>query len=525
MPQPTSCGTSTAVPERRDHQMKVSRAAGDISSLLAQARAQALDQGRALLVVQSERAPSLDPLACLEALTHASATDPWLAAHIAAGRMFWSRPSDRFAIAAIGAAATFTPVGMDRFDAVDREWSALLEGAVVSDAGRGISGVGPLLMGGFAFDADGPRSVHWHAFPSTHMSVPRLQLTSVGDECWISVSAIVGPDGEPDTDAESLSRLRSSAISAAHHLPSMAEYPPAAQNAPTTRPSFSDQRTDSDWREMVGDALDEIKRGKLEKVVLARAVRTSSSAELDPFAIVRELQSVFQNAFVFACWRGQAAFVGASPERLVRLDGRAVQVSSLAGTTTRGSTRDEDTAAGQRLLASAKDRLEHALVRDFVVSALADVCDGITALSEPTLLALPHVYHLHTEIRARLGTGYSLLNIIARLHPTPAVGGSPRDAALRFIRERENLDRGWYAGPIGWIGTASGEFAVALRSAVASGTEALLFAGCGIVADSSPEQELAESELKLRSMKSAIFASIAAVSNAHFAGSTELGYR
>ena len=118
-----------------------------------------------------------------------------------------------------------------------------------------------------------------------------------------------------------------------------------------------------------------------------------------------------------------------------------------------------------------------------------------------------------------------MLNIIERLHPTPAVGGSPRDAALRFIRERENLDRGWYSGPIGWIGAESGEFAVALRSAVVSGTEALLFAGCGIVADSSPEQELAESELKLRSMKSAIAASIAGVPNAHFAGSAELGFR
>lgn len=511
--------------ERHDHPMKAPTATGDISSLLTQARAQALDQGRAVLVVQSELAPSLDPLACLEALTHASATDPWLAAHIAAGRMFWSRPSDRFAIASIGAAATFSPAGPDRFDAVDREWSALVNSAVVSDAGRGIPGVGPLLMGGFAFDADGPHSVHWHAFPSAHLSVPRLQLTSVGDECWITVSAIVGQDGEPDMDAESLSRLRSSAIAAAHHLPSTAEYSTAPQEAPATRLTFSEQRTNSHWREMVGDAVGEIESGQLEKVVLARAVRTSSSTELDPFAIVRELQSVFQNAFVFGCWRGQAAFVGASPERLVRLDGRAVQVSSLAGTTTRGATPDEDTAAGQRLLASAKDRLEHALVRDFVVSALADVCDGITASPEPALLALPHVYHLHTGIRARLGTGYSLLNIIERLHPTPAVGGSPRDAALRFIRERENLDRGWYSGPIGWIGAESGEFAVALRSAVVSGTEALLFAGCGIVADSSPEQELAESELKLRSMKSAIAASIAGVPNAHFAGSAELGFR
>jgi isochorismate synthase EntC len=134
------------------------------------------------------------------------------------------------------------------------------------------------------------------------------------------------------------------------------------------------------------------------------------------------------------------------------------------------------------------------------------LCDDVTAADGPALLSLPNVHHLHTAVRARLRDPHTILQLVAQLHPTPAVGGAPRNAALRFIREHEQMDRGWYAAPIGWLQRNRGEFAVALRSALVTGAQASLFAGCGVVADSDPDQEYAESLLKLRPMESALAA-------------------
>jgi isochorismate synthase EntC len=164
-------------------------------------------------------------------------------------------------------------------------------------------------------------------------------------------------------------------------------------------------------------------------------------------------------------------------------------------------------AAGLR--SSTKDRNEHEFVRTALQSGLAELCDDITADDEPSILSVSQVHHLHTAVRGKLRAGHSLLELVARLHPTPAVGGQPRDAALRFIREHEQLDRGWYAAPIGWLHRNHGEFAVGLRSALMTGRSASLFAGCGIVADSIPGEEYTESLLKLRPMEMALSASVA----------------
>jgi isochorismate synthase EntC len=173
------------------------------------------------------------------------------------------------------------------------------------------------------------------------------------------------------------------------------------------------------------------------------------------------------------------------------------------------------------LLASVKNRAEHAMVHSALHQALVDLCDDVTSSDEPSLLTLPHVHHLHTAVHARLRPGHSLLELAGTLHPTPAVGGSAREPALRFLREHEQLDRGWYAAPIGWMGRNGGELAVALRSALVSagGHEATLFAGCGIVAGSDPAQELAESEIKLQPMQSALEAAVDETS----AGAAEVG--
>jgi isochorismate synthase len=266
---------------------------------------------------------------------------------------------------------------------------------------------------------------------------------------------------------------------------------------------------DSRYADLVSRAISSIRTGDFDKVVLARGVNAESETEIDPFAVIRALRAVHTGAFVFGIWSGDKVFAGASPELLVRQERGGVRASSLAGTIERGRNPEDDAARARQLEASAKDRAEHAAVRDALYEALAEACDNVVAPETPVILSLSNVHHLHTPLKANLREGKSLLDLVERLHPTPAVGGTPRDAALGFIRENEKLDRGWYAAPVGWIGESSGEFAVALRSALIHGEHATLYAGCGIVMDSDPEMEVEESNLKLQAMKSALTASLA----------------
>ena len=180
-------------------------------------------------------------------------------------------------------------------------------------------------------------------------------------------------------------------------------------------------------------------------------------------------------------------------------------MAAVAGSAPRGGSEEEDARLGRLLLAGAKDRLEHALVVDALRDVLAKISTAAPSTAETVLLKLGNIQHLYTPLTAVLQGRHTVLELAGLLHPTPAVGGVPRAAALRWISDHERLDRGWYAGPVGWMDRrGNGEFAVAIRSALLQGTEALLFAGCGIVGDSDPDQEYAESWLKLRSILPAL---------------------
>jgi isochorismate synthase len=325
-------------------------------------------------------------------------------------------------------------------------------------------------------------------------------VTSSRDRTWLTLNLIV----EPGSDSN---RLTQSAAELAERL-----LEPAPMNFESS--SFADEPVysgnDDDFKSLVCDAVSEIERGNFDKVVLARAVRAECEREIDAFSVLRNLREVHRSAFVFGLWSEEKVFVGASPELLARQQGREVRARSLAGTIERGKSPEDDAAKARSLETSVKDRAEHAAVRDTLYEALSKTCDDVVAPDEPVILSLNNVHHLHTPLSAQLKEGASFSGLVEKLHPTPAVGGSPRDAALRFIRDNEGLDRGWYAAPVGWISAGSGEFAVALRSALIDGNRATLFAGCGIVMDSDPDMEVEESNLKLQTMKSALAVSMAA---------------
>jgi len=220
---------------------------------------------------------------------------------------------------------------------------------------------------------------------------------------------------------------------------------------------------------------------------------------------VRRLRRGFPECAVFWARSGAASFVGATPESLVRVAGGSLCTAAIAGSAPRGSTPAHDQELARRLLESAKERREHAFVVDAIRSELAPICEDLVVAPGPELMRLENVQHLVTHVRGRCRDGSGVLELAARLHPSPAVAGQPRAEAMRAIAEIERLDRGWYAGPIGWCDAAGdGEMAVAIRSALLRGNEARLYAGAGLVAGSEPAAELQETRLKMQPMLSGL---------------------
>jgi salicylate biosynthesis isochorismate synthase/menaquinone-specific isochorismate synthase len=251
----------------------------------------------------------------------------------------------------------------------------------------------------------------------------------------------------------------------------------------------------------VAALVDRIRGGDLEKAVLAREVRVIAPRSHDPAATFGALRELFPSCFCFCCGSPEGAFIGASPELLVRRSGAGAATVALAGSTRRSADPSVDAHLGEQLLISAKDRSEHGIVVRRIERSLRPLSVWVEAAREPGLVKVANIQHLATPIRAQLSEPRSAVELAGMLHPTPAIGGEPREAALQAISELEDLDRGWYAGAIGWMDAAEdGEFCVGIRSALLRDRTAHVFAGNGIVADSDPAAELAETELKLGAM-------------------------
>jgi len=256
----------------------------------------------------------------------------------------------------------------------------------------------------------------------------------------------------------------------------------------------------------VDQAVTRIRRGEMRKVVLARTIEVTAEREFDPRLLAHRLRAVDPDAYTFAAPTDDGVLVGASPELLVSRRGREVRSNPLAGSAPRSGDPEEDRANADGLVASSKDREEHAIVVDAVAETLRPFCEELTWDDEPVLRETPNVWHLSTRFRGALrDPAPTALDLVAALHPTPAVAGTPRDVALETIAELEPFDRGRYAGPVGWVDAdGDGEWAIALRCAELRGHRAILYAGAGIVADSDPARELDETERKFRSFLDAL---------------------
>jgi len=374
------------------------------------------------------------------------------------------------------------PAGEDRFTAAEKWLAELFDGAEVTDE-VGLPGCGPVAFGSFTFDPTSDGSV---------LVVPGCVLGRAGGRAWLTSMASDQRAGRAE----------------------QAGIPQDSTPAPLTELRWHDgSLTPPKWQQAVSAAVTRIQAGELSKVVLARDLYATASDDIDVRTLLARLAARYPDCWTFCC----SGLVGATPELYIRRVGPDVRSLVLAGTTPRGRNAAQDEQLGAALLASAKDVEEHRYTVADVRRALAPLCDRLDVDEEPWLLRLANLQHLATGVTGRLaasrpgagtaglGEHASALALAAALHPTPAVCGTPTGTAMELIRELEGMDRGRYAGPVGWVDArGNGEWGIALRCAELDGPRARLFAGCGIVADSDPVTELAETQVKLRPMHDAL---------------------
>ena len=407
----------------------------------------------------------------------AGRVDPfrWLSEQRMFPKVYWSGREDRAGVAAMGIA--------DLREAGISEGPGSLSELLASLPDSGISGA--RYYGGGRFDPLGKPDEEWAAFSSYRFVLPRFELHAGESETTLVCNLVL----PRDTDDASKILQEFEDLS----LPEGASR--ALLQAPVLRVDSPDLQG---WRENVERVLAAFSEGRLGKVVLARRAEIGFCEDLDPTLLLESLKAATPGCFHFyAEPEDGTAFLGASPERLFRRDGRSVESEAVAGTRPRGVSSAEDEGLRDDLLHSAKDRVEHTYVSRGIREALEPLCEELEIEDRVSEMKLARGRHLRSKVSGSLRDGVTDADLLEAMHPTPAVGGHPRGEALEQIKALEPFDRGWYAGPVGWIGQEASEFAVGIRSGLVRGRRLALFSGAGIVAGSLPDEEWAEIEQKI----------------------------
>ena len=418
--------------------------------------------------------PSTAPVAAIDPISlFAAAVEAGLEAAL------WLRPPEGTALVGVGPGLGDRARGSRPLRDAERAWRELMRDRARRRCEPGPHGR-PRVHGPRPDDDDA-----WAPFGPSSLVLPRARVrTRSPDGATVTASVV----GEPRTTRQPPAIDRRWA--ALERRASELEPSPTGIVA---RPVFApltvvDEQPDREtWDRLVGMFAGAVGRGRIDKVVLARRVGLRSPVELDVPNALRRLAASAPESTIFAFRRDGRTFLGATPERLARTEGRSFRTMAVAGSIRRGADAAEDEALAAELLASEKDREEQAIVVDAIRDQLAPIAETLDVAPEPSVMTLRFVQHLATEITGTLPEARGLLSLAGLLHPTPAVGGEPRDVALALIEEHEGFDRGWYAGPDRLArADGDGELCVALRCGIVDHTRATLFAGCGIVADSDP---------------------------------------
>ncbi len=404
--------------------------------------------------------------------------------------MFWAKPAAGLWMAGSGTALTLTAAGETRFHDIKEQTLEILDSAVIE--APVIRATGPVFMGGFRYDSKAKKDDTWHDFPDALLTVPRFLFTRSGPDAWLTINAPIETGTDVPFTAETIiedlelvdcPRIRED------------EQPPVFQ---------LHQSPKADWQHRVKKALETIENGELIKVVLSRRKVLHARGQFSLDAALQRLCTQYPECVVFAINSGDTAFIGATPEDLACLEQGKLGVACLASSTARGEDEENDIRLQDQLFGSEKEQAEHYAVTSMVAENMQELCNESKHDPEPRPVKLKNIQHMLTSFTGSLKPGIDILDVVQKLHPTPAVAGLPTDRGLQLINEMEG-DRGWYAAPIGWFDrNGEGEFAVGIRSALVDGNTAYLYAGCGIVAGSDPEREYEETELKFEPMLNAL---------------------
>lgn len=415
-------------------------------------------------------------------------------AHYFGERFFWKEPNDEIMLIGLGIAHQIQcDQTRDRFNQVEQEWERFLKEALIFNPDCEI-GVGPVIFGGFSFDPYKEKTRLWSQYAESVFYLPVHMLSIIKGQAYLTTNIVCAPEDHHSLLAKVLderNQLLASLSKNERHNP--AELLETKEILPEA------------WKETVNGIVKELKEGPLKKVVLARELRMKFDTTVEAGMVLERLNKQQHESFIFALESNGDCFLGASPERLVKKQGNEIFSTCLAGSIPRGNSAEEDMELGKQLLHDQKNLIEHQYVVEMIKAALEESCDEIILPEKPQLMKIRDIQHLYTPVIGKCGKDTSLLLLVERLHPTPALGGLPKQEAVEKIREVEQLDRGLYAAPIGWLDyQGNGEFAVAIRSGLIQGSEASLFAGCGVVADSDSESEYLETSLKFRPMLRAL---------------------
>lgn len=413
-------------------------------------------------------------------------------------RFFWKEPSGQTVLTGIGVCKQIQTADRtsERYQDIQMEWENTIKEAIIFKE-KEIVGTGPMMFGGFSFDPLKQKTELWSKYPDSLFHIPKYLLSIIDGESFLTTNILCTPNDEVSL-VEKVLEERKELLSLAATKPDLSNSMELVGEKEVVNPEV--------WKKTVNNLVNHLKENSdLKKVVLARELRLQFSNPIPIEEVVGNLLEEQKHSFVFAFESNGDCFLGASPERLVKKEGKNMFSTCLAGSIARGKTDEEDRLLGHTLLSDDKNLIEHQYVVDMIREAMEKVCLELDIPSAPTLMKVRDIQHLYTPVVGIAKSDSSLLQVVDSLHPTPALGGLPQKAAVKKIREIEELDRGFYAAPIGWLDYAgNGEFAVAIRSALIQGDEASLFAGCGIVEDSNAESEYVETKIKFRPMLSAL---------------------
>lgn len=406
-------------------------------------------------------------------------------------RTFWSVPDRSLYYVGIGEATSYQ-VKENAYQQLKYYWKRLMDRAIIINEDPAVS-AGPKMFGGFPFDTKEQYSELWNEFHGSEFRVPSYLLTIEGDKAYFTINLFIEAHSDTKEIIERIQRDKEQLLS------------PSIPKAKTNHVVLSHEVDPEAWKELVTQTRTAIENGFAEKIVIARELQLEFEYTIELATVLQHLLEVQRNSYVFIWEKNGTAFVGATPERLVWVTNQQLLSACLAGTAPRGKTIEEDQRIGEELLMDDKNREEHQYVVDMIKDALKDLAEDIEIPEKPVLYPLKNLQHLFTPVQAILKDDITILDIAERLHPTPALCGLPTERSMRFIRDHEQLERGWYGAPIGWFDHRfNGEFAVAIRSGLVKDNKASLFAGCGVVRGSDPEVEYEETKIKFQPMLHAL---------------------